>query len=547
MTTVITSTTITVILSLMEGLACARSLTVAILVRNGEWEQLANLECAPRDYSDSEAYWAAAQATAIVRKNKSLPSGLDLEAKAVNSFWESERTCYRTNRRLNPYVENGVNPDDANTQAIRSFIDRCRKIVKEAIWTRPPADLNGRLGPGATMSDTSRACTVPDKMSSVPTITPRAWPYVVPWLGTKWAACRDEGLSVKGNSFFTVPKSASSLRGCAKEPSLNSFYQLALGRVLKERLTKWGLDLVNAQRIHGRVARRSSIDDSYATIDLSSASDTVCVNLVRLMLPDEWFEALDRLRSPMTRVKGKWVVLEKFSSMGNGFTFELETLLFSVMIKALRPEFRPGKDFFVFGDDIIVPKESASDVIATLKFFGFSVNTGKTFTEGCFKESCGSDFFDGVRVRPYYLTEDPDEPQKLIAFANGLKRSAMDAVDNGAVETSPLVRSRWDSVRTAWFRILDQLPDHIRRLRGPQELGDLVIRDDQERWQIRWRASIRYIRVYRPARYRKVAFYRYHPDVQYAAALYGVTLRNDRWLIPRDGVLGYKVGWTPYS
>jgi hypothetical protein len=104
---------------------------------------------------------------------------------------------------------------------------------------------------------------------------------------------------------------------------------------------------------------------------------------------------------------------------------------------------------------------------------------------------------------------------------------------------------------------LDNLPAAIRACRGPEGLGDLVIHDDEANWNARWRANcIRYIRVYRPARFLGTRWDRFDPDVQFAAALYGVSLRqiarahkviDNRSVLTRDCVAGYKVGWVPYS
>lgn len=317
---------------------------------------------------------------------------------------------------------------------------------------------------------------------------------------------------------------------------------------MRSRLANRGIDLDNGQNVHRLVACAASKSGDFATIDLSSASDCVSTNLVKLVTPSRWYTDLSALRSPMTKVKGKWYHLEKFSSMGNGYTFELETTIFTAIAMSISKDLIPGKNLFVYGDDIIVPSQFSADVIAALRFCGFTTNSRKTFVQGPFRESCGGDFFDGKAVRPYQLKEDPDEPQKLIAFANGIRRLASQA------GFSPV---RSSSLRRAWFRCLDLLPAPIRRCRGPEALGDVVIHDAEERWQVRWRGSIRYVRVYRPATYRKVRWSGFPYGVQFAAALYGVSLtdksrgpippESKRYIIPRDSVIGYKVGWSPFS
>ncbi|UUW21363.1 MAG: RNA replicase beta chain [Sanya fiers-like virus 35] len=535
----------------MAGLDTPRSLAIAMMVKHGEWAQIMQLDCDPLRYLSAEAYLRDTAATDFLRKLEVTVPGLDPDLAARHSWWEAEKQCFLTNRRLYEIMDFGTLGGLPIDPALSAFIRQVRKNVAWLIGDKPPELPRGRFGPGATMSDTARRTTVPHKMSSSPTLTSSALYYSVPWTGTAWAsACgkRGDGLSVvKGNSFFTVPKTAKTHRPCAKEPSVNSFYQLGMGRVLRSRLKSRGFDLEHGQDVHRRVACAASISGEFCTIDLSSASDTVCKSLVKLLLPEAWFEELDALRSHQTFIDGKWVLLEKFSSMGNGFTFELETALFCAISMAACSD-TIGAQVYVYGDDIIVPVGRARDVLGALSFFGMTPNKSKTFVTGPFRESCGGDFFEGKPVRAHFLKEVPNEPQQYISLANGIRRLSRQLGEGS--------RLYWDLQRT-WFVCLDLLPSDIRRCRGPEALGDVVIHDERERWTTRWRNCIRYVRSYRPARFQRVSFDRFDPDVQFAAALYGVTLEGPikawregldrRGINLRDGVLGYKVGWVPFS
>lgn len=542
-------------LSYMAGLNCARSLTVAVMLRYGEWEQLLNLECSPGNYCDAESYLRATSATDFLRKVELKVPGIDPEAAALRKWREAEQQCFRTNRRIYEIMDFGTLGGSPVPDWLLGFIAKVRKNLVDLIGEHAPSVFPGRFGPGATVSDPSYRTTVLHKMASTPTLTTSALFFLVPWTGTKWAAAcaarGDVSSVVRGNYFFTVPKTAKVSRACAKEPSLNSFYQLGLGRVMRKRMKGQGIDLDLGQDVHRRVACAASKSGEFCTIDLSSASDTLAKGLVDLLLPPSWREALTSLRSSHTSVGGRWHRLEKFSSMGNGFTFELETAMFAALAMACSDTLIPGVDLWVYGDDIIVPTHLAKDVIRALEFFGFSTNNSKTFIEGPFRESCGGDFYDGVPVRAHFLKELPNEPQHYIALANGIRR-----VSRQLGPSSALFRS----MLKPWFRCLDLLPGSVRECRGPEILGDLVVHDDEERWRYRWRGNcIRYFRVYRPARFRKVGFNRFDPDIQFAGALYGVNLSpskfDPRWapfddrrgLAVRDGVEGYKVGWVPYS
>jgi len=524
------------VLRLFEDLATPVSLKLKMLYDAGEWDQIASQRIDPSHYLCAESYWRDASAVSILKKLKELPTSFDRKAAAERVFLESELACARTNIRLLPYLSPGFPDSDVG---VLSYVKRVQKIAS-GILGGCPDNVPGRFGPGATFGDRGRLTTVPDKMSSEPTLTAGAAFYLFPWVGTLWAKAigtSAKNLSfVQGNRFTTVPKDGEKDRGIAVEPSINLFYQLGYGRVIRQRLRNRGINLTDGQDIHRRVACEASIEGHLCTMDLSNASDTISHNLVKLCLATSgrWLEVLTDLRSPKTLFKEKWRLLEKFSSMGNGFTFELETLIFLCLILALDPtgqKLVPGSNVFVYGDDIILPVEYSNALISALSFFGMTVNKRKTFLDGPFRESCGGDFFLGVDVRPYFLKDTPCEPQQLFSLANGLRRCS---------------DARFAFTRRSWFAVLDGIPSQLRDCRGPQGLGDLVLLDDERSWRPRWRSGIRYFRCYRPAKYRKVSWNRFSPEVTLAGACYGVPYGNGG-IIPRNAVCGYKIGWVAYS
>jgi len=318
-----------VALKYYEGLATPKSLAAAMLLEAGEWDQLSTLEADPSDYFSAERFWADASACALLRKYEPLPTSFDRKAVAEQNFILCENSCFRANARLYPIL------DDLKGHQVHSdlhaFFERARKNIAEILGPCPDI-VDGRFGPGSTYGDRGVLSTIPDKISNEPTFTPDAWPFLFPWSGTMWAsACVDVGKvpkSVPGNRFLTVPKDATKFRGIAVEPSINVFYQLAYGKVIRTRLRRHGINLDDGQDIHRLLAADSSRRGNLATLDLKNASDTISRNLVKLLVPSNWFRVLDGLRSKKTLFRGKFHLLEKFSSMGNGFTFELETLVF---------------------------------------------------------------------------------------------------------------------------------------------------------------------------------------------------------------------------
>lgn len=540
------------VLRFLEDLGTPYSLGVALRLRHCEWDGISELNPDPRSYLDSSSYALDAAAAGIFRKLQELPTSHDRRGSAIAKWWDGERRCYQTNVRLRRYLPENRLFDDGS-DAIRSFLDRTRKIILQWIGYGPDDLAIGRFGPGATFSNRGSRTTVPDKMSCDPSLTRDAIWYLPQWFGNQWGAAfaqRHGELSfVHGNRFTTVPKTAKTDRSIAVEPSINVFYQLALGRQLRQRLARRptrqkpclaGWDLDRAQDVHRQVAETSSVTREFATLDLSNASDTVASVLVKTLLPHSWYECLNDLRSKKTLMDGKWVVLEKFSSMGNGFTFELETIIFAALSCAATRECgglgQLGVDVFVFGDDIIVKNGVARPLKSVLEFLGFELNKEKSYFDDIpFRESCGADFFAGKPVRPFYLKELPRGPQDYFAFANGISHLA-----------DRLSLSDCSIGRRGWFAVLDCIPTRIRSCRGPKDLGDVVIYDSEERWTTRWRNGIRYLRVLRPHRVKIVSYSRFEASVVLACATYGCGNRQGG-VVPRDGVLSYKVGWGPYS
>lgn len=221
---------------------------------------------------------------------------------------------------------------------------------------------------------------------------------------------------------FTVPKSAEIDRVAAKEPSINALLQRGVGLTIRERLRRHGCDLRD-QTVNQRLAEKA-FERGLATIDLSSASDTVTRQLVYELLPPDWVMLLDDLRVKSIEIpRGKERdehQLEMFSSMGNGFTFELESLIFYALTRVVCKLSGLKGTVSVYGDDIIAPKRCVVRLRNVFHFFGFTMNSKKTHARGYFRESCGKHYHKGVDVSPFYIRERIGSKQQLILILNEL-------------------------------------------------------------------------------------------------------------------------------
>jgi hypothetical protein len=239
-----------------------------------------------------------------------------------------------------------------------------------------------------------------------------------------------EPIIVAGNKLSLVAKNDKISRCICTEPTLNTYFQLGLGAHLERRLKdRFAIDLKSQQFKNRDLARLGSITDGLSTIDLSSASDSMSLNMLKWCLPPSMFRMLAKYRCPVTTVPGRGVTeLHMISTMGNGYTFPLQTMLFCCAVVACfqfrgLPLDRSESSLLwgVNGDDIVCPKLITSDVISLLAILGFDVNDDKTFVEGPFRESCGSDFFLGTNIRGVYVKRIT-EPQDLFSVFNRLVR-----------------------------------------------------------------------------------------------------------------------------
>jgi len=288
---------------------------------------------------------------------------------------------------------------------------------------------NWRFGPGA--SHEVSGTHVVDKIIQNMTCTTRAIPRVHrlrrtnPYFLSLDAHNGSDGiLEIRGSKLDTVPKNQDTERTIAIEPSGNMVLKLAAGLYLEGALRYIGLDIRKQQPINKALAYSGSITGRLATLDLKSASDRISVDLVRALMPTKWFDLLMSLRSEEIKLpNGEWVKLNMISTMGNGFTFPLMTLLLVSLIYAYRCDSRSRSVGFidwsetaVFGDDIIIPVGEYEICKDTLLRAGFVINDDKSYRDGFFRESCGGDYYAGQDVTPVYVRSLRDDSEIYVAI-----------------------------------------------------------------------------------------------------------------------------------
>lgn len=415
--------------------------------------ELATMDIRPGDYTCAKSFGPDYACSAYLSKYVGLNTGLDLEVIALQKFTTAEESCRETNQRFRR-IATVANPRLHEVLHLAQ-----RKIAKLLGPYSTFCISNGYgWGPGATYELNRRRAQVDVKLSELPiTVSRTALSMLrneierdLHWSASILGVMPEGPYSLLRHNFRlqdacrieTVPKNAKTHRVIAIEPRGNGFLQKGFGSYFRERLRKVGICL-DDQGVNQNLAYRAWYD-GLATLDLKAASDTVSKELVFHLLPYDWADALDSVRSRLAEMPdGTPVVLEKFSSMGNGFTFELESLLFWAISSAVRDLRDRSGVVAVYGDDIIVTSHLAPEVALTLQFCGFSLNDDKSFFDGPFYESCGKQYFQGVDVTPAYQKELPEPGLPGIRLGNRLMRLAFRLGSRRGL--SRLVKPAWEA------------------------------------------------------------------------------------------------------
>lgn len=414
------------------------------MVQDRNWEKLYlwTEQTGNTVVSSAAEHFAVAQIVGLIKKApfdwETLGLSQSPRDQAKETFMAAEQSCREVNRRLR----------SRRLGAYSFRIDYMRRWIRHVLGDKPNLgaiyDL-ADISSGASIGVHGNATNLYRKLYAESwSVTPCAIPYVRGFfkrnlhLGLDlyeskgpYACVDHEHLAeelnkrvrqVPYNQLSFVPKTVKTHRVIAVEPLLNSILQSGVDGLMRRKLRRWGYDLRD-QGKNQHLAKLGSIDGSYATMDLKSASDSVTIELARLVLPEEWFDLLNRLRSACYKLDGEVHRYEKFCSMGNGFCFPLETLIFAAAARAVMHERTSGvTTHSVYGDDIIVPTDCFDELADLLLYLGFQTNLEKSFNTGPFRESCGADWYQGQDVRPVYLDYPLSSDVALRVFHNATLR-----------------------------------------------------------------------------------------------------------------------------
>ncbi len=451
-----------------SSLNSSKSLAAWLLYKNKEYKQLLDLDVDPLDYQDPFKFRDDYSAISFLSKADFLKLDVSKEETAFLKFFKYEDQCRTTNSRfLNLSIDPSYN--GANVWLLSAVTRKIEQILGE---------FNGEefvdgcgWGPGVTTKLKGEDVSALNKFHSENGITRDLYALVQPWFEAAYPGWHAHLTSQNGehwadfqvgNTIVTVPKNSKTDRVIAVEPGLNLWFQKGIGRMIRSRLRRRGIDLKD-QSINQRLSQVASQRGHLATVDFSSASDSISKEVVRELLPARWYTLLASTRSVLGTHAGKTLRWEKFSSMGNGFTFELESLIFYASALAVCEYLDVStSQVSVYGDDVILPTSCYELFSSFSAFLGFTVNLDKSFASSSFRESCGAHYFDGVDVKPIFLKGRVSDVQAVYKLANSIRNLAHRRNSYYGCDARFL---------RCWSYLVNRVPKPL-RLRTSRQLGD---------------------------------------------------------------------------
>lgn len=241
-----------------------------------------------------------------------------------------------------------------------------------------------------------------------------------------------------------VPKTATKLRVISMEPPSLMYIQEGIRIELQKYIAHHPfLSKViqfDNQEQNQMYAHIGSILQNIATIDLSAASDSVTLELIRKIMrkTPKLYKCCIMTRSTHTLLPNDQVIkLNKFAPMGSAMSFPIECVVFAAIVELCYRRYqgiekRLDKRYFsIYGDDIICNDFLVEDVMNLLTDLHFKVNRDKSFFHDVpFRESCGMDYYNGVDVKTVYyrvpVSQASNAPKRFQALI-GLQHSLINA------------------------------------------------------------------------------------------------------------------------
>lgn len=208
-----------------------------------------------------------------------------------------------------------------------------------------------------------------------------------------------------------VPKNYKKYRIIAMENASTAFFAQGLNQLVRRFIKDSHKVFIplDDQDVQRERARLASISGSLATIDLSSASDSILETLFRDVFPS-WFVTLcDMVRSKYLNISSAKHLRHIAWTSGHPLTFVIESVLFCAIADAATAAVSrfTGEQYekpSTYGDDLICDVGVCDTLVEYLSLLGFVVNADKSFwgQEYTYRESCGVEYIRSIPMHSIY-------------------------------------------------------------------------------------------------------------------------------------------------
>lgn len=353
-----------------------------------------------------------------------------------------------------------INEHDRGSYHWNTLIPYIRDEVTSMIRTFSVDERDSYFSSGATLDGGK---TLVNKLKAMAKIDHNVWgiPLELP-------GCPNSPYFEPTVKFKVVPKSYKIGRGIAMETARNQFHLQAIREGLVKALRNSGslkyFDPSDQSISQSLALHSSHYGDGYASIDLSSASDSIPEELAAEVfqgVPSFWnvlrplipmYYVLDSKELGVDDAKllrfgdprcgrgsdisvGYGVdpvvrrlhdyhskrLLNIFLTSGNAVTFNAEAILFLAICRTARKLYMslcPGEEVLephVYGDDILVDNKTYTLTIDMLEVLGMLPNVDKSYgPESAYREACGAEGVFGRHTDSRYF------PRTSLDWGNGL-------------------------------------------------------------------------------------------------------------------------------
>lgn len=224
-----------------------------------------------------------------------------------------------------------------------------------------------------------------------------------------------------------VPKNYKTARIIAPETVYRQMMAQAMARVLDRHMSfrhgpGHNLDIHDQQR-QCQLAYQGSINGLISTFDLSKASDSITLPLLYDLFGADVVNTIEQvLPTHFVKSDNSVHLLQSKLMMGNGITFLFLTMTtWAIACAGVKyaslfiDDSEPMTDeeimhsVSVYGDDVIGLTKYAESIVDAFEVCGFQINSEKSYwsMDHLYRESCGSEWFNGIDVSTVYYPRFP--------------------------------------------------------------------------------------------------------------------------------------------